>query len=347
MKRNADAKAESTVSFWGIHAGKAGDADALFLKRNRIALGWPEVGDLSRVAPDREAFKAALAKAFPTKRETQVRVSAGQLFRFVHEMRVGDYIAYPSKQSRQVYLGRIQGEYRHEPESNQTYPHQRTVDWLQHHPRTKFSQGALYEIGSALSFFQIRTFTDEFLTALEGKAAPVVAVGEDETVGVVAGEIEEVTHDFVLKKLAQELKGHPLAHFVGHLLEVMGYRCRVSPEGPDGGVDILASKDELGFEPPILKVQVKSTEGSVGEPVVSALYGKVAANEFALIVTLGTYTPQARNFERSKSNLRLIDSEELVRLVLQHYERFESKYKGLLPLRRVYVPETVQEDPQS
>lgn len=40
----------------------------------------------------------------------------------------------------------------------------------------------------------------------------------------------------------------------------MEYRTRVSPEGPDGGVDIIAHKDELGFEPPIIKVQVKSTE---------------------------------------------------------------------------------------
>src|SRR5262249_32427628 len=77
------------------------------------------------------------------------------------------------------------------------------------------------------------------------------------------------------KRLAQELKGHPLAEFVAHLLNTMGYRTRVSPEGPDGGIDIVAHKDELGFEPPIIKVQVKSTAGSVGDPIVSALYGKV------------------------------------------------------------------------
>ena len=70
----------------------------------------------------------------------------------------------------------------------------------------------------------------------------------------------------------------------------MGYRTRVSPEGPDGGIDIVAHKDELGFEPPIIKVQVKSTEGSIGDPMVSALYGKVGAGEFGLMVALGTFT---------------------------------------------------------
>ncbi len=147
----------------------------------------------------------------------------------------------------------------------------------------------------------------------------------------------------MLKRLAQELKGHPLADFVAHLLSTMGYRTRVSEEGPDSGVDIIAHRDELGFEPPIVKVQVKSGEGSVGDPVVSALYGKVGAGEYGLLVTLGYFTNQALSFARSKGNLRLIDGEELVDLVLQHYDQFDSKYKGLLPLRRVFVPEPIEE----
>jgi restriction system protein len=41
--------------------------------------------------------------------------------------------------------------------------------------------------------------------------------------------------------------------------------------------------------------------------------------------------------------LHLIDGTELVNLILQHYEQFDSKYKGLLPLKRVYVPEVLDE----
>jgi len=131
------------------------------------------------------------------------------------------------------------------------------------------------------------------------------------------------------------------AEFVGQLLNTMGYRTRVSPEGPDSGIDIVAHKDDLGFEPPIIKVQVKSTEGSVGDPLVSAVYGKVGAGEFGLMVTLGTFTVLATSFAKSKSNLRLIDGDELVKLMFQHYDEFDSRYKGLLPLRRVYVPEVI------
>ena len=76
----------------------------------------------------------------------------------------------------------------------------------------------------------------------------------------------------------------------------------------------------------------------------SGLYGKVTNSELGLLVSLGTFTAQAKAFARSKSNLRLIDGDELVQFVFQHYDGFDSRYKGLLPLRRVYVPEVIESD---
>jgi predicted Mrr-cat superfamily restriction endonuclease len=46
------------TNLWGIHAGKTGDADSLFLKKNYIAVGWTKMGDLSALKPDHDAFKA-------------------------------------------------------------------------------------------------------------------------------------------------------------------------------------------------------------------------------------------------------------------------------------------------
>ena len=329
---------------WGIHAGRTGDADTLFLKRNCIAIGWAKMGDMSAVRPDREAFKARVAEVFPEKKPGAIPNNAGQLFRFVHEMKAGDIVVYPSKRDRMIHLGRIEGPYVHDPKTEPGYPNCRAVKWLKEVPRTSFSQGALYEIGSALSLFLVRNYAEEFRAALEGKMNHPSPVLQDESVAAVAEEIEETTRDFVLKQLAQELKGHPFAEFVAHLMNTMGYRTRVSPAGPDGGIDIVAHKDELGFEPPIIKVQVKSSEGSIGDPAVSALYGKVGTGEFGLLVTLGVFTTQAANFAKSKSNLRLIDGDELVKLIFQHYDQFDSRYKGLVPLRRIYVPEVIEVD---
>ena len=329
-------------NLWGIHAWRTGDAETLFLKHHCIAVGWTRMGDLGKLTADREAFKAALAVAYPEKKPGAIPNNAGQLFRFVHEMKRGDLLAYPSKRDRLVHFGRVEGDYQYDPKTEPGYPHVRAVKWLRAVARSNFTQGALYEIGSALSLFLVKNYADEFRAAIEGTVAPPI-VAQDESVAAVAEDIEETTRDFVLKRLAQEVKGHPFAAFVAQLLGTMGYRTRISPEGPDGGIDIVAHKDELGFEPPIIKVQVKSGEGSVGDPAVSALYGKIGPTEFGLFVTLGSFTTPAINFAKSKSNLRLIDGEELVALIFQHYEHFDSRYKGLLPLRRVYVPEVIEE----
>jgi restriction system protein len=323
---------------WGIHAGKTGDADSLFLKKNLVAIGWSQVGDLGRFPPDREAFKQAIAATYPDIKRGAIPNNAGQLYRFVHEMQIGDYVAYPSKSDKHIHLGKITGSYQYDPVFMAGYPNQRSVTWLKKVPRTDLSQGALYEIGSAMSLFQIKSYADEFFAALAGELAPVPAAA-DETVALVVSDIEQTTRDYIMKTLAQEFKGHPFAVFVAHLLNTMGYRTRVAPPGPDGGIDIIAHRDELGFEPPIIKVQVKSSDGSIGLPIVSALYGNVDQNEHGLLVILGSFTNQAKGFAAGKSNLRLIDGDELIDLILAHYEQLNSRYKGTISLKRVYIPD--------
>jgi restriction system protein len=83
MNKTAD------VNLWDIHAGKTDDADSLFLKKNCIAVGWAKMSDLSALRPDRDAFKARVAEVYPTARPGAIPDNAGQLFRFVHEMKPG------------------------------------------------------------------------------------------------------------------------------------------------------------------------------------------------------------------------------------------------------------------
>jgi len=213
-------------------------------------------------------------------------------------------------------------------------------------PRTNFSQGALYEVGSALTLFSVKSHAAEFRRALEsayGTAPDSIATGisdialaEDEP---NADRIEETTRDFVVRELSTELKGHPFAEFVADLLRAMGYRTQISPEGPDRGVDIVAHRDELGLEPPIIKVQVKSSQETVAPAAVQSLLGTLAANERGLFVTLGRFSDKAGTLGKDRSNLRLIDASQLVDLIFEYYDRLDGSYKSKLPLRSVYVPD--------
>ena len=72
-------------TLWGIHGGKTGDADNLFLKHGVIALGWVEMGDMSKLATDREAFKAKMLEIWPNRKERYYWIAAGQVLQHYEE----------------------------------------------------------------------------------------------------------------------------------------------------------------------------------------------------------------------------------------------------------------------
>ena len=116
---------ESTI--WGVHGGKRGDADTLFLRKGFVALGWPKMEDLSKLPKTREAYKEAVFRAYPDKKPGAIPNNAGQLFRFVCEVKIDDLVVYPSQRDRQVHIGRFVGPYRFGPEIEAAYPNLREV----------------------------------------------------------------------------------------------------------------------------------------------------------------------------------------------------------------------------
>jgi restriction system protein len=92
---------EETYPLWGFHIYASGDT---FVKEGRIALGWSEMGDLSSISPTREAFKAKVREIYGD--QSHVTNSAGQLFRFVTEMKSGDIVLYRSKVGPRFILER-------------------------------------------------------------------------------------------------------------------------------------------------------------------------------------------------------------------------------------------------
>ena len=158
--------AASQVPLWGIRAGRGDEAYEMFTKDGVVALAWPGTPDLAALPDDREAFKQVYRQTFPERSDGNVVTGASQLYRFVHEMQVGDLVAYPSKRDRHVHLGRVESDYRFAPEAPYRFCHQRRVQWLKRVPRTSYSQGVLFELGSALTLFQVRNYLDEHLAAL-------------------------------------------------------------------------------------------------------------------------------------------------------------------------------------
>lgn len=317
---------------WGIHTKD----DNLFLRRGVIAIGRKNMGDLSLIQADRDSFKEKYAETYPNAKKGSVATGAGMLYRFAHEVEIGDYVVFPSKIDRQINIGVIEGGYEYHPEAAE-YVHQRKVKWLKHLPRTSFSQGALYEVGSAMSFFTVKNYADEYLAALDKgfKKNAMTSGADDESVGATADEIVEATRDFILKELSKNLKGYDLEGFIADLLGAMGYRTTVSVHGGDSGIDITAYKDEL---PPRILVQVKSQDGDIKESTIQSLKGAMREGDYGLFVTLSNYTKNAQKYLDSTPIIRGINGKELVDLILKYYHDLSDKYKKMIPLKMVYIP---------
>ncbi|KPL68313.1 hypothetical protein SZ64_09385 [Erythrobacter sp. SG61-1L] len=337
------------TKIWGIHMPEWVGDDPI--EHGYACVGWPHVGDIFALPPNRETYKSALAETYPDKKPGSIPVDAGTLFRFAHEIQSGDLIIYPSKHNRMVNLGRATGKKWHAPndaKGDDDLPNFIGVEWIGHFPRSNFTQAALNEIGSFITLFRVREHAAEFIAkvdpsqaAKQSEPADEEAVPDDVASQNASQLAEENTQDFVIRRLHSGLTGYEFEHFTAHLMECMGYTARVSEKSGDGGVDVIAHTDELGFQPPIIKIQCKRQTSQVGEPEVSQLLGTLGEGEFALFVTLGSYSRQARVRERNTPRLRLLDGEELVELILEHYSQLSPRYRTMIPLKQIYVPDLI------
>ena len=114
----------------------------------------------------------------------------------------------------------------------------------------------------------------------------------------------------------------------------------INPTTPtNGGVDVIAHLDALGFQPPIVKVQCKRMTSQIGNGEVNQLLGTMGEGEFGLFVCLGSFSRAAIELERNRAKLRLIDGEQFVEMVLANYGKLSPRYRTLLPLKQIYVPD--------
>ena len=325
---------EENVTVWGIHCTI--EEEAMFHKDSVIAIGWNDMGDLSKLAGTREAFKAAYQKVRPDDSKPTVAVQAGQVYRFACEVKVGDYVVFPSKADRMINVGVVEGGYFFAPNVSR-FGQQRKVKWLKKLPRTAFSQGALYEAGSAMTFFQIKNYAGEFLAALD-KGFKKMILEEDETVAQTAEETESRTRDFIFNQLKKD-KGYDFEPIVADLLRAMGYKStKVSKHGGDHGVDIVAYKDEL---PPRIVVQVKSQDADISEELVQKLKGAMDPGDYGVFVALSHFRENAKAFLARTPMIRGIDCDDFIDLFLKYYDMLDEKYKRKIPLRKVFIPNVV------
>ena len=296
------------MPLWGVRSGKYGEREALALDRGLAVIGWEDLPDLSSVAT-RDQLRALLQSTFPDEKPKTLQTWESQVWPFVRIMAEGDPVVMPLKQRSGFALGHVKGPYKYS-DFGGDWLHTRPVEWVREVPRSAFAQDLQYSFGAFLTVFQVaRNEADQRVRAvLSGKSDPALSghlptasgskVKETPAEGVATSDDEAVidlgqaAEDSIRFKVATAFKGHKLSALIAALLETEGYRTVVSPAGADGGVDILAGKGPLGFDPPRLIVQVKSQDAAVDVTVLRELQGVMRqfGAEQGLLVAWGGVT---------------------------------------------------------
>ncbi len=106
----------------------------------------------------------------------------------------------------------------------------------------------------------------------------------------------------------------------------MGYKTRISPPGSDRGKDVEASSDGLGLTDQHIIVEVKHREGTVGLQHLRSSIAALRPRHKGLYVSTGGFTKEARTkADRANNQVSLIDSDELVNLIINYYDNFDAK----------------------
>jgi len=247
-------------------------------------------------------------------------------------------------------VGKVVGEYKFEPEFDQALPRTRAMRWFSVLPWNSIPPN----IRTSFSAWQtiVRPGAD-FSSVISAAESPNQAetilkrVAESEATS--RSEIENLSgkaQKAVREKLKQ-LNDRDFQRLVGAIFEADGYTVieNSAGTGSDGGIDIILSRDSLGAGGRII-VQVKHQTEKVGRPKFQELLGTLKPNEFGLMVAPYGFTATAWSYWRENRDklLRPMEEEDLLKMLQDHYEKLTDAAKVLLPLERVLVPLSAEEE---
>ena len=269
------------MSVWLVRAGKHGEIEDEVLNNGITAIGWMELPDLSNIK-SREELKDLFDKVYPGMKKRGKANEVGQVWTFMHRIKVGDLVVLPSKFRASIAIGNVTGPYKYRTDLSDNTFHTRTVDWITTDiPRTAFDQDILYSLGAFMTVCQIQRNNAEvrIKNILNGKpGGSGIEKGNGTDTGDITDDVdvEGLSSDQIVDYVNRKFKGHDLSRLVEAVLQAQGYVTENAKPGADGGVDILAGTGPMGFGNPRICVQVKSSKTPVDVTILRSLQGAMS-----------------------------------------------------------------------
>lgn len=347
------------MAVWLIRAGSHGEYELKFIQENRVYVTWDGLDvNLGKLA-ERSELTRAMAQRYPDTKPKAIANWVSQVWPFVHEIAKSDLVVLPLKTQRAIQIGEVTGDYHFEPNGPNPFFHWRPVKWIAEAvPRAHFGKDLLNTFGAFMTICRVqRNNAEARLVAMRTagwKPESVAAITKTPVVcpDATASEtedtdLEEAARDQIAQLVTARFKGHGLTRLVEGILKAQGYITYRSPEGADGGADILAGAGPLGFGAPRLCVEVKSESTPIDRPTVDKLLGavtKFGAQEGLFVSWSGFKTNVQKELAASFFRVRLWTQKELLEALFAHYENLDEDIKAELPLKRIWTVAAQEEE---
>lgn len=293
---------------------------AAALQQGHIAVGWSDARNLARLS-DWHAFKADLRDAYPAPypdgygdNERALGNAAGSLWRFMHDMRVGDVVLSPSSEGFHVAV--IEGSPYYDSDGyDQDDCWRRKVCWITRGavPRNHASNTLQRRLKARQTSVACTDLLDEIRDALV-RSKPLT----------FNDSVIDAARESVANCLHTAISDYGLENVVARLASSGGARATVQPKNVTeaGDVDVIAIYDlKIGNQESTVEVayQVKQHEGvsdSAGiEQLIERMEQRPSIVRGCFVTTAQSISPEAKRLAVDNEIMVLTEG-ELVEWVL-------------------------------
>ena len=288
------------------------------LDSDTIIIGWSKAVGLLNEKLDWEQFRQVLIDSHSDYRNNlrSAGNAAGQMWRFIREMKRGDYVVVPVPHGNSFYVAQIEGDAYHLPEKvDEDTAFRRKVRWLNGKesiardkaPTTLYSRMKIRGV-SAYAYDLVDEIRSVVEDAESGRETDFAQLLTERMAQII---LQEMRHGLMHERKFEKL--------VAVVLRKLGATTTITPRRQDKGDDIVASFKDIGVT---VVAQVKYHKDPKYETGVSAVNEVLTGMEkwdadLGWVVTCGRFSEEAKEkAEQALERIRLIEGDELARMVL-------------------------------
>lgn len=285
-----------------------------FKENGYVGIGW--FNQLVDRSFSRDDIKELHKKMYVKDSIMRMNQNAGQVFRFIHDIKVGDIVITPYHDN-QLLVGEVTHDIYYEEDNSSRYYLRKKVNWFSETvDRQSLSIPLQNTLRSSLTVYKLSNNREilERYNLIDKNS-----------------KIEKTDFNIytTIREKLLELDSFEFELFVSYLLQTIGFEKTDEKQGGgnDGGIDFEGILNIFGVASVNLQVQVKRYEkNSISWQNVAAFRGAMKKDFQGCFITLSDFQKKAieNASDPNKVLITLIDGKKLIDIFINQYDEIIS-----------------------